>query len=143
MLRVVAQLIFLGDGSLLHVLVTSLLLRGLVALHTLHVVKRGLGWLALAILAIGETLHHGLLLQLSLGFLLERIDVEGQLRSIEEQGVVVGLDVLELLFICGGGLIDDGLDAFLELLHDILVFELIDIVLFSLYVSIEQRTFLN
>ena len=80
--------------------------------------------------------------QLFLCILMKRVDAQGEFRAFEEMRVIEGLDVGKLLLIRRFGLINDWFDALFQLFHDVLVFELTDILILSLDVGVEKETFL-
>lgn len=53
------------------------------------------------------------------------------------------LDVLELMRVRHFGLVDDRLDIFIKLLHDVFVLQLGDVHVFALHVCVEERALLR
>lgn len=64
--------------------------------------------------------------------------MHGELSVLNQLRVVVGLDVRKFAEVGRQSGIDDWLDAILELLHDVLVLQLLNIVVFPLHVCVEK-----
>ena len=69
--------------------------------------------------------------------------MHGELSVLNQLRVVVGLDVRKFAEVGRQRGIDDWLDAILELLHDILVLQLLNIVVFPLHVGVEKAASLE
>ena len=69
--------------------------------------------------------------------------MHGELSVLNQLRVVVGLDVREFAEVRRQRGIDDWLDAILQLLHDVLVLQLLNIVVFPLHVCVEKAASLE